>query len=142
MLELTANRTPGTGLEGKFSVYHAAAIGIVFGRAGEAQFSDEIVRDTIVGTLRERVDTTADSSLGQDQARVKIILKDGRAFDCFIAHAIGSVENPMTDAQLEAKFAELASGILPDDRAHQLLTLCRTVERLDDAGDIALAAAM
>ena len=37
VLELTDNRTPQTGLEGKFSVYYAAALAIVAGRAGEAQ---------------------------------------------------------------------------------------------------------
>jgi hypothetical protein len=31
----------------------------------------------------------------------------------FIAHAIGSLELPMTDAQSEAKFRDLADGILP-----------------------------
>jgi 2-methylcitrate dehydratase PrpD len=141
VLELTSNRTPRTGLEGKFSVYYAAAIGIVAGRAGEAQFTDALVRDPTVIALRDRVETTVDPALTQDQARVKITLKDGRVSDRFIAHAVGSVENPMTDGQLEAKFADLAAGILPDDRARRLMTLCRDAEHLDDAGDIARAAA-
>jgi 2-methylcitrate dehydratase PrpD len=68
-------------------------------------------------------------------------LNDGRVLERFVAHAIGSVENPMTDAQLEAKFNELVAGILPDDRARRLLQLCRDAEQLDDAGDIARAAA-
>jgi 2-methylcitrate dehydratase PrpD len=141
VLELTANRTPRTGLEGKFSVYHAAAIGIVSGRAGEAQFSDTVVNDKIVTALRDRVETTVDPSLGQDQARVRITLRDERVLERFVEHAIGSVEIPMTDAQLEAKFADLAAGILPDDRVRRLMTLCRNAEHLDDAGDIARAAA-
>jgi len=141
VLELTSNRTPHTGLEGKFSVYYAAAIGIVAGRAGEAQFTDKPVRDPVVIALRDRVETTVDPSLGQDQARVKIRLKDGRTLDRFVAHAVGSVENPMTDARLDAKFADLAAGILPDDRARHLMKLCRDAEHLDDAGDIARAAA-
>jgi hypothetical protein len=33
------------------------------------------------------------------------------------------------------------AGILPDDRAHRLMDLCQTAEGLDDAGDIARAAA-
>ena len=140
VLELTANRTPRTGLEGKFSVYHAAAIGIIAGQAGEAQFSDELARDPAVAALRDRVTTTADASLKQDQARVTIELNDGRVLERFVAHAVGSVENPMTDTQLDAKFALLAKGILPDDRARHLSALCRDVEHLDDAGDIARAA--
>jgi 2-methylcitrate dehydratase PrpD len=141
VLELTANRTPRTGLEGKFSVYYAAAIGIVAGRAGEAQFSEAMVRDPVVMGLRDRVETTVDPSLGQDQARVIIKLKDGGVLERFVAHAIGSVENAMTDAQLEAKFGDLAAGILPGGRTRRLIALCRDIENLNDAGDVARAAA-
>jgi 2-methylcitrate dehydratase PrpD len=142
VLELTSNRAPRTGLEGKFSVYYAAAIGIVAGRAGEAQFSDAQVQDPTVIALRDRVETAVDSTLTQDQARIRIKLKDGPVLERFVEHAVGSVENPMTDAQLEMKFIDLAAGILPDDRVHHLIDLCRGAERLDDAGDIARAAAV
>jgi 2-methylcitrate dehydratase PrpD len=141
VLELTSKRTPQTGLEGKFSVYYAAAIAIVAGRAGESQFTDAQVRDPVVVGMRDRVSTTVDPALLQDQARVKIRLKDGRTLDRFIVHAVGSVENPMSDQQLEAKFSDLVAGILPDDRAHRLIELCRGAEDLDDAGEIARAAA-
>ena len=43
VLELTGKRSPRTGLEAKFSVYHACAAGMLFGRAGEAEFDDELV---------------------------------------------------------------------------------------------------
>ena len=72
---------------------------------------------------------------------MKIRLKDGQVLERFVAHAVGSVENPMTDGQLDAKFVELAKGILPDERTRRLMELCRTVEHLDDAGDIARGAA-
>ena len=90
--------------------------------------------------LRDRVETTIDPALAQDQARVKIKLKDGRVLERFVAHAVGSVENPMTDARLETKFADLAAGILPGDRARRLMDLCRGAEHLEDAGEIARAA--
>ncbi len=96
---------------------------------------------TLSCAIPPNVETTVDQSLGQDQARVKIRPSDGRVLDRFVAHAVGSMENPMTDAQLEARFADLASGILPYDRARHLMELCRNAEHLDDAGDIARAAA-
>jgi 2-methylcitrate dehydratase PrpD len=141
VLELTAKRTPRTGLEGKFSVYYAAAVAIVTGQAGEAQFSDAAVNDKATVALRDRVDTVVDKSLAQDQARISITLHDGRVLDRFIVHAVGSVENPMTDQQLDAKFTALVDGVLPADRARRLMALCRDAERLEDAGDIARAAA-
>ncbi len=141
VLELTSKRTPQNGLEGKFSVYYAAAIAIVAGRAGEQQFTDAMVRDPIVVALRDRVETTVDPSLKQDQARVKIRLKDGRVLERFIVHAVGSVEVPMSDTQLDAKFEDLVGEILPADHMRRLMALCHGVEKLDDAGDVARAAA-
>ena len=141
VIELTSKRKPQTGLEGKFSVYYAAAVGIVAGRAGEHQFSDAAVHDPETVAVRDRVEIKVDPALKQDQARVKITLKDGSVLTRFVEHAVGSVENPLSDAQLDAKFVDLAAGILPDDRAHRLMVLCRDVDRLGDAGDIARAAA-
>ena len=141
VMELTANRKPRDGLEGKFSITYAAAIGIIAGRASEAQFSDEQVNDPALIAVRDKVEIATDPSLTQAQARVIIRLKDGRVVERFVAHAVGSVENPMTNAQLEAKFIELAAGILPDQSIRRLMDLCWTAERLDDAGAIARAAA-
>jgi hypothetical protein len=39
-----------------------------------------------------------------DEARVKITLKDGRVLNKHVTHAIGSLERPMGDADLNAKF--------------------------------------
>jgi 2-methylcitrate dehydratase PrpD len=141
VMELTAKRTPRTGLEGKFSIYYTVALGIVQGSAGESQFSDARVNDPVLTALRDRVETHVDPTLGQDQARVKIRLKNGTTYEKFVAHAVGSVENPMTDDRLNAKFSDLVAGILPDDRARKLMDLCWAADRLENAGDIARAAA-
>ena len=115
VLELTGKKTPASGLEGKFSIYHAVAAAIVNGKVGEPEFSDRSVRDPVTVALRDRVTTIVDPAIHEDQARVTIILKDGRRLDKYIEHAVGSSQNPMTDAQLEAKFSGLAEGILPAD---------------------------
>lgn len=138
--ELTGNKTPQTGLEGKFSVYFAAAAAIVEGAAGEKQFSDKLVRDPAIIALRDRVRITVDPTIHEDQVRATVMLKDGRRLEQFIEHAIGSSENPMTDGALEAKFADLADGVLPLARARRLLDLCWKAESLTSAADIAKAA--
>ncbi len=140
VMELTSKRTPATGLEGKFSVYYAAAVGVVAGVAGERQFSDAAVKDPVTVALRDKVLPKIDSSLRQDQARVRITLTDGKALDQFVEHAVGSVENPMTDSQLEAKFKDLVAGIIPAGKVQYLIDLCWKAETLKNAGDIARAA--
>jgi hypothetical protein len=58
-----------------------------------------------------------------------------------VEHAVGSAKNPMTDAQLEAKFSGLAEGILPAERSRQTMELCWGIEKLPDAAAIARSAA-
>src|SRR5262249_23141033 len=55
VVELTGKASPATGLEAKFSVYHSAAVAIVHGAAGEAQYADTAVNDAAVVALREKV---------------------------------------------------------------------------------------
>jgi 2-methylcitrate dehydratase PrpD len=140
VLELTGKRAPQTGLEGKFSVYFAAAVAIAAGAAGVRQFSDDWVRRPDVVALRDRVVATVDPAIGEAQARAVITTKDGRRVETFVAHAVGSVERPMSDADLDAKVRDLCEGILPEDRTRRLIDLCRNVEREADVRVIADAA--
>ncbi len=141
VLELTANPSPGTGLEGKFSIYHAAAAAIVYEAAGEAQFSDAAVRDPAVVALRERVSIQPDGAMGRTRSLVAIVLTDGRSVSTFVQHALGTLERPMSDRDLEAKFRGLVAGILDTRQADALIRLCWSLDTLPDAAEIARGAA-
>ena len=139
VLELTGKKTPQSGLEGKFSVYHSAAVAIVHGAAGEAQYSDACVRDPQVIALRDRVTAVADTAVHEDQVRIAITLKNGRTLEKFVEHAIGSLDKPMSDADLEAKFRGLAEGILSKAETEKLMRLCWDIGSLKDAAEVARA---
>lgn len=142
VFELTAKENPQTGLEGKFSVFHAAAAALRFGMAGEAQFSDACVLDPVTVTLRRRVHIEQDASIGRVQSHVFIRLKDGRTLERRVEQALGTLERPMSDADLETKFRGLADGILSERQCNEVIRLCWAVEALADAGAIARAAAI
>jgi 2-methylcitrate dehydratase PrpD len=137
VLELTGKRRPQSGLEGKFSVFHAAAVGIIHRAAGEAQFSHEVVRDPRVAALRDRIFATEDRSIGRTEAKVSIRLKDGTQLDRHVPHALGTLERPMGDADLETKFRGLVAGVLSEQRSRELIDACWSLEALEDAGEIA-----
>jgi len=141
VLELTSKKTPQTGLEGKFSVYYAAAVAMVEGAAGEKQFSDRLARDPQIIALRDRVSTTIDPTIHEDQVRAVVTLKDGRKLEKYIDKVIGSAKNPMTDAALETKFLDLADGVLPPAQARRVMDLAWKMESLKNAADLAKAAA-
>ena len=90
--------------------------------------------------LRDRVTATVDPALKEEQVRATIVLKDGRRLDRFIEHVVGSVERPMSDADLEAKFMGLTDGVLPQSQARTLIAQCWAVEGLASAADLAIAA--
>jgi 2-methylcitrate dehydratase PrpD len=139
VLELTGKKTPQVGLEGKFSVYHSAAVAIIYGAAGEAEYGDDVVADARVIALRDRVSATVDESMHEDQTRVTVRLKNGKALEKYVEHAIGSLDRPMSDAALEAKFRAFAKGILSEARCDRLIGLCWKIGELTDAGEVARA---
>jgi 2-methylcitrate dehydratase PrpD len=132
VLELTGKTAPRTGLEGKFSVYHACAAGIVFGKADEAEFADAIVARADMVALRNRVRATADPGIREASADVTIVCTDGSRFHTFVQHAIGSLERPMTDADLARKFHDLVDPVLSAARATALLEQCTTLGACTD----------
>jgi 2-methylcitrate dehydratase PrpD len=137
--ELTGNRTPQNGLEGKFSVYHAAAVALVHGAAGEAQFSDAVVRDAKVIGVRDRVSIEASARVRKLEAHVKLRLRNGTVLEKHVEHALGTVERPMSDRDLEDKFRSLADGVLSAAEASRVIGLCWRVAELEDAGELARA---
>ena len=141
VLSLTGKTTPRTGLEGKFSVYHAVAAALVTGRAGEQAFSDATVQDPTIIALRQKVTATVDPAIKPDQVDMTVTLNDGRSVHQFIEHAVGSQLNPMSDAQLEDKFGGLAEGVIPPQQARRLMDLCWHAWTLQDAGEIGRAGA-
>jgi 2-methylcitrate dehydratase PrpD len=133
VLELTGKKAPRTGLEGKFSVYHACAAGILFGQAGEAEFADAVVARPDVVALRDRICASADATVAEDAADITVTCTDGRRLHLAVPHAIGSLERPMTDADLERKFHGLVDPVLGVARAGQLIGACASLAR---AGDV------
>ena len=133
VLELTGRRTPKSGLESKFSVYHACAAAILSGEAGETEFSDTMVSRADVIALRDRVHARVGAEIGESAADITIQCRDGRRLHLMVEHAIGSLQRPMSDSDLERKFHGLVDPILGAARASRLVELCMT---LADAGNV------
>jgi 2-methylcitrate dehydratase PrpD len=140
VLELTGKTEPQTGLESKFSVYHAAAIALIDGRGGGQQFSDRAVHEAAVIDLRRRVRAIVDPLLSLDAATVMLTLSDGSVIEKRVDHAIGSLARPMTDAELEAKFRDLTEPSLGAATTEKLLDLCWNVGTLKNVAAVAKAA--
>ena len=134
VLELTGKKEPKDGLEGKFSVYHGFAAGLVFGRAGEHEYADRIVNRPDMVALRRKVVATVDDAIDEASADVTAMMKDGRKEKVFVEHAIGSLEKPLSDGQLEAKFRDLAEPVIGKARTADLIARCRELGKATVVG--------
>ena len=139
--QITAIAAPATGLESKFSVFHAGAVAFLDGTAGEAQFSDARAAAPDVIALRSKVEAVPEPEFRRDQAHVRIIMADGREHEVMVEHARGTLRNPLSDAALEEKFRSQAEGRLTADATQASVDLCWGIEALDDVSRLARAAA-
>ena len=141
VIELCSRRDPKSGLEGKFSIFHSCAAAILLNEAGEAAYSDAIVRNPAVVRVRDNTHATAQAGIAEDQVRITMTLRDGRVLEKYVEHCVGSVDNPMSDTDLEAKLRAQCKGILPAVRVEKLIALCWGVGRLKGVAEIARVAA-
>jgi len=122
------------GLQGKFSVYHGAAVGRVRGRAGVQEYTDEAVNDLAVKRVRELTEAVGDPSITEDQAHVEVRTTDGRRVEIFVTESLGNLKRPLTDAQLEAKFRDQAVVNVPADVTDALIDACWRIDAVDNVG--------
>jgi 2-methylcitrate dehydratase PrpD len=140
VIDLCGKTDIHVGLEGKFSVVHGASVGLVRGRAGLREYTDEAVNDPAVKAVRERTTREADDpSVTEDGVHVEVELTDGRVLEKRLTASLGNLQRPLTDEQLDAKFRDQATLVLDAEQTEEALGLCRRVDELDDVAELVTA---
>jgi 2-methylcitrate dehydratase PrpD len=121
-------RDPRSVVDAQFSAPYAAAVALVRGRAGLAEFSEETLRDPAVRALAARGECVRDASLDAAYPRrwpaaVEIRLTDGRVVRKRIEHALGEPENPVPRDALVERFVEMVARTGARTVAERILTL-------------------
>lgn len=128
---------PQTALEAKFSFPFFLAIAILRRRAGIAEFADEVVTSGEVQEMMKRCEHIVDAEIDARgfehlETRIELHLRDGRVLDRTASYALGHPRMPMSQDQLEAKFAECASLALPSERIERAISAIWNLESLAD----------
>ena len=139
VLDLCNQQNITKGLQGKFSVYHGAAVGLVRGKGGLREYTDEAVNDPAIKRVRELATATGDPSVTEDQAGLEVELRDGRKLSKFVAQSLGNIHRPLTDKQLDEKFRDQAVLVLPERDVESIIQLCWKIDQLDDVGELVAA---
>jgi 2-methylcitrate dehydratase PrpD len=131
VLSITGVAEPSTGLQSKFSALHSAAVALIDGAAGTAQYTDARAADPAVAALRRKVMPVADETLGRDEAYARVVA-GGRRHEAHIAHASGTADNPMSDGAIEAKFLANAAPVIGAESARRAAGLVWELDNLPD----------
>jgi 2-methylcitrate dehydratase PrpD len=136
VLDLCNQQNITKGLQGKFSVYHGAAVGLVRGKGGLREYTDEAVNDRAIKRVRESTTATGDASITEDQAHIEVELSDGRRLTKFVEQSLGNIHRPLTDKQLDEKFRDQALLVLPSREVESVIQQCWDIDALDDVGEL------
>ncbi len=132
-LEVAHYQAPKTPAEGRFSLKYVVATALTHGDVRLAAFSPERLSEEKTRKLMDRISLRVDPELdatfpAQRAARVAITAK-GRREEYLQPTRKGDPEMPLTDAELEAKFLELAVPVIGEREARSQLERLWNLEK-------------
>jgi 2-methylcitrate dehydratase PrpD len=128
---------PATGLQGKFSARHSAAVALTDDAAGLAQYTDARVSDARLAPLRHAIDFIVDASLERGQCIAIATLRDGASIEVRVDHPRGQLANPLSDEDLARKFCANAEGVLDAKQQTRALQRLWSLDAADDVAEVA-----
>jgi 2-methylcitrate dehydratase PrpD len=134
VLELMGLAQPEDGLRSRFSARHGVAVGLCYGRAGLAEFSDEAATAPEVARLRGLITLEPDPAIARDAAVLLIGLRSDDPVVTRVDHTRGSAARPLTDDELLAKVRTLVAPVLGD--ADRLRTAVDGLPRAPDLSEL------
>ena len=135
---MAGNPHPQTAAAARFSLPFVVASALVHGSVRLAAFTPVRLAHAQVRGLMQRLSLRADAQIdagfpGQRAARVRFVTHDGREDVFFQPNRKGDPEDPLSDADLDNKFMELATPVIGGDKAH---TLLQQLWQLDQAAHL------
>lgn len=111
------NATPNTYHEAQVSLPYSTAVALTDGAALPEQYADDQVHRADLVSLASKITIETDASLPRGvSCRLEVTTAGGDRVTAQVDDAKGSLANPMTDADLTAKFTRLATPVLPPGR--------------------------
>jgi 2-methylcitrate dehydratase PrpD len=126
---------PATQAHCRVCLQYTMAEALYSGGIGKNAYSDATRLNPEVLALARKVDYVVDPSFpgpGRFKGAVKVTLKDGRVIEEVEEYNRGSEENPMSEAELRAKFDDNASGFLSAAQRDRLAQEIARAENLSD----------
>jgi len=136
LLLARGDRPVATARDARVSIHHCAALGLLRGSAGVADFEAPAVADPALAALRAKVLARRDDTLPRGAARVRVTLTDGQVQEALVTEPIGSAGRPLSDAALDAKYRANAALAGHADRADAQLRALRGLAAAPSLGPL------
>jgi 2-methylcitrate dehydratase len=133
--------TPKTRETADHSLPYCTAVALADGEVTLKQFDPERFTDQKVLELTAKVKVHLDHSLTARYPRgipnrIVVTLDDGRVLEREVEFPRGHAANPMSDAEVEAKFRRLVEPKYGKERANQILARCWKLEELSSVTEL------
>jgi 2-methylcitrate dehydratase PrpD len=132
-------RAPATQAHCRVCLQYTLAEALYAGSLGKNAYSDAMRLNPEVLALARKVDYSVDPTFpgpGRFKGAVRVTLTDGRVLEEIEEYNRGSAENPMSEAELRAKFDDNAGGFLSAAERDRLAQEIARAEHLPDAKTI------
>lgn len=132
---------PATRETADHSMPYTVAVALIHGTVEERHFEDEYLRDPDIRALAKRIKVEVSEEANRRMPHamlcdLKLVTKSGMTHAAVVEYHKGHWKNPMSDAEVEAKFRGLARNVLVPAQSDRLLENLWEVEDLADAGEI------
>ncbi len=132
---------PQTKETADHSLPYCIAAALADGQVTPAQFTHEKLHDPRLRRQLPKVVVVANEEFerafpAQQCSRVAFRTTDGRELSCQVDVPKGDPRNPMTDEDLDAKFAALATPVMTPSRQAALRKAIFSLESLEDVADL------
>lgn len=118
-------------LHAQMSVTYSLACILLHGRLTLREFSPAALADPAARALMARMELVVDPAAHGERQTVEVETRDGRRLTSRVELPLGHWDNPLSDADLQAKFLRLAGAALGAARAAKAAALVARVEQPD-----------
>ena len=136
---VSEKRAPATQAHCRVCLQYTMAEALYAGSLGRNAYDDAMRLNPDVLALAQKVDYVVDPAFpgpGRFKGAVRVTLTDGRVLTEVEEYNRGSAQNPMSEAELRAKFDDNAGGFLSAAQRDRLAQEIARTEHLSDARTI------
>lgn len=138
-----ATYAPSTYLKAQMSLPYTLAVTLLDGELFLDQYSPEKMADQRVLGFAQKVKIISDEEMdrlqnaGKWPSRVEVVTTSGNSYEVFMEYPKGSPQNPLTDAELQKKFARLSEGLLDEKQRDEIIQIVNDLENLQEVTTLA-----